>query len=59
VIIDGNDLQDITMDCPEHENFRDNESVHKIELQDDGSMTKDGRDMNDNIEIEYDGKNLL
>ena len=58
VTIDGNDSPDITMDCPDHENFRGNKSVYKIELQDDGSMTKDGRDMNDNIEIEYDGKNL-
>jgi hypothetical protein len=59
VTIDGNDLPDITMDCPDHENFRANKSVHKVELQDDGTMTKDGRDLNDNIEIEYDGRNLI
>jgi hypothetical protein len=46
------------MDCPDKENFRNNTSVHKIELQDDGTMTKDGRKINDQIQIQFDGTDL-
>jgi hypothetical protein len=59
VVIGGNNgLPDITMDCPDKEGFRSNESVHQIELQDDGTITKDGQKLRDNIQVRYDGTNL-
>ena len=58
VIGDNSELPNITMDCPDKENFRDNTSVHQIELQDDGTMTKDGRKIQDNVQIQFDGINL-
>jgi hypothetical protein len=58
VIDENNELPNITMDCPDKEDFRNNESVHQIELQDDGTMAKDGRKLEDNIQVQYDGNNL-
>ncbi len=58
VISDNNELSNITMDCPDKGNFRKNNSVHKIELQDDGTMLKDGRKLQDDIQIQFDGTNL-
>jgi hypothetical protein len=59
VVIGGNnELPDITMDCPDKDNFRSNESVHQIELQDDGTITKDGQKLRDNIQVQYNGTNL-
>jgi hypothetical protein len=58
IVIDTNDLPDISMDCPDHANFRDNESMHKIELQEDGSMMKDNKKLQDKLQVEYDGSNL-
>lgn len=58
VIGENNELPNITMDCPDKEDFRTNESVHQIELQDDGTMTKDGKKLGDNIQVQYDGNNL-
>jgi hypothetical protein len=59
VVIGGNnELSDIAMDCPDKDDFRNNESVHQIELHDDGTMTKDGQKLQDNIQVKYDGNNL-
>ena len=58
VIGENNELQGITMDCPDKEDFRNNESVHQIELNDDGTMTKDGQKLQDNIQVQYDSNNL-
>ena len=59
VVIGGNnELSDITMDCPDKDDFRNNESVHLIDLHDDGTMTKDGQKLHDNIQVKYDGNNL-
>lgn len=59
VVIGGNDeLPDITIDCPGKEDFRNNESVHQIELQDDGTITKNGQKLPDNMQVHYDGTNL-
>jgi hypothetical protein len=59
VVIDGSELSNLLpMDCPDHENFRNNNSVHQVELQDDGSMIKDSKQMDDNIQVSYDGTNL-
>jgi hypothetical protein len=59
VVIGGNtELPDITMDCPDKDDFRNNESVHQIELEDNGTMIKDGQKLHDNINVNYDGNNL-
>src|SRR5262249_23934088 len=59
VVIGGNnELPNITMDCPDEGEFRNNDSVHQIDLQDDGTMTKDGRKVEDNIQVQYDGDDL-
>ena len=51
VVINGNKISNLTLDCPDHENFRNNSSVHKIELQDDGSMVKDSQPIDDNTQV--------
>jgi hypothetical protein len=58
VIGENTNLRNITMDCPDKEKFRSNESVHKIQLQHDGTMIKDGIKLRDNIQVQYDSNNL-
>jgi hypothetical protein len=60
VKIDGTPLDNITMDCPAHENFTTQHSMHEIVIQDDGTMVmaSSGRPMSDNIIVEFDGTDL-
>jgi hypothetical protein len=58
VIGEDDATPDITMDSPDHANFRDNESMHRIELQDDGSMIKDSTKINDDLQVKYDDNSL-
>lgn len=58
MIAGNNELPNITIDCPDKDDFRNNESVHQIQLQHDGTMTKDGQILQDNIQVQYDGTNL-
>ncbi len=60
VKIDGTPLDNITMDCPDHENFTTQPSMHEIVIRDDGTMAmaSSGRQLDDNIEVQFDGTDL-
>ncbi len=63
VIIGGEELADITMDCPDMDNWRNNDSIYEMKLQADGSVLfkKPGQDWKsfpESVEAEFDGMNL-
>jgi hypothetical protein len=66
VEVDGVNLKGITMDCPDHGNWRKNESMYQMEIQQNRSLNfinlKNGKAernvKENNMRVDYDGSNL-